>query len=43
LTVLDGAAKWPNQADVVPSGVLPEGPGNVSVLTASGFFVSPTK
>jgi hypothetical protein len=44
LEVLDGAAVWPNQADIVPIGVLPsEGPGNVSVLTASGFFVSPFK
>ena len=38
LSVVDGDTQWPNQADYVAAGVVPDSPA--AVLGASGFFVS---
>ena len=42
--ILDADAVWPNQADLAPPGAVVGGGGSSSyVLTAGGFFVSPSK
>ena len=44
LTTLDAQATWPNQANPVPKGAVPSPNDDAAyVLTAGGFFVSPTK
>eukprot|EP00040_Diaphanoeca_grandis_P032536 m.197309 g.197309 ORF g.197309 m.197309 type:complete len:454 (+) comp32657_c0_seq2:103-1464(+) len=42
MTTLDANAVWPNQANPVPPNTL-SGTSDAYVLTAGGFFVSPTK
>lgn len=44
LTTLDAQAVWPNQANPVPKGAVASPNDDAAyVLTAGGFFVSPTK